>query len=157
MRKILLFLVFTAAASASTAQAQIKCWNQDGKRVCGDTPPPGARVTTMRGAASGPAEPAPAATGKDAKKGPLTPAEREQEYRKRQAESQKAAEKQAAEGKSAEAKRYNCAQAREAVTTYESGQRVMRVRPDGERYFLDDAQIAQELAKSRQLVQENCN
>jgi Domain of unknown function (DUF4124) len=157
MRKILLLLVFTAAAAtAGMAQAQIKCWNQDGKRVCGDTPPPGAKVTTMRGAASG-ADPAPAPAAKDAKKGPLTPAEKEQDYRKRQAESQKAAEKQAAEGKAAEAKRYNCAQAREAVTTYESGQRVMRVRPDGERYFLDDAQIAQELAKSRQLVQENCN
>jgi hypothetical protein len=155
MRKILLFLAFTVATGA--AQAQIKCWNQDGKRVCGDTPPPGAKVTTLRGPASGPAAPGPAPTGKDAKKGPLTPAEREQEYRKRQAESRKAAEKQAAEGKTAEAKRYNCSQAREAVTTFESGQRIMRVRPDGERYFLDDAQIAQELAKSRQLVQENCN
>jgi hypothetical protein len=153
MRKILLFLAFSMAASA--AQAQIKCWNQDGKRVCGDTPPPGAKVTTMRGAASGPAEPAPAA--KDAKKGPLTPAEREQEYRKRQAESQKAADKQAAESKTAETKRYNCAQAREALTTYESGQRIMRVRPDGERYFLDDAQIAQELAKTRQIVKDDCN
>jgi hypothetical protein len=153
MRKIFLLLAFSLAAGA--AQAQIKCWNQDGKRVCGDTPPPGAKVTTMRGAASGPAEPAPAA--KDAKKGPLTPAEQEQEYRKKQAEAQKAAEKQAAENKNAEAKRYNCAQAREALVTYESGQRIMRVRPDGERYFLDDAQIAQELAKSRQLVRENCN
>jgi hypothetical protein len=156
MRKTLLLLAFTAAAAVTgTVQAQIKCWNEDGKRVCGDAPPPGAKVTTMRGAASGPAEPAPAA--KDAKKGPLTPAEQEQEYRKKQAEAQKAAEKQAAENKNAEAKRYNCAQAREALVTYESGQRIMRVRPDGERYFLDDAQIAQELAKSRQLVRENCN
>jgi Domain of unknown function (DUF4124) len=153
MRKILLFLALFVAASA--AQAQIKCWNQDGRRVCGDTPPPGANVTTLRGAASAPAEPAPAA--KDAKKGPLTPAEQEQEYRKRQAESKKAAEKQAAEGKSAEAKRYNCAQAREALTTYESGQRIMRVRPDGERYFLDDAQISQELAKTRQIIKDDCN
>jgi len=153
MRKILLFLALSMATGA--AQAQIKCWNQDGKRVCGDTPPPGAKVTTMRGAASGPAEPDPAA--KDAKKGPLTPAEREQDYRKRQAESQKAAEKQAAEGKTAETKRYNCAQAREALTTYESGQRIMRVRPDGERYFLEDAQIAQELAKTRQIVKDDCN
>ena len=156
MRKILLLaFAAVAATSVSTAPAQIKCWNENGKRVCGDTPPPGARVTTMRGAASGPAEPAPAA--KDAKKGPLTPAEREQDFRKRQAESQKAADKLAADNKNAEAKRYNCAQARQAMTTYESGQRIMRVRPDGERYFLDDAEIAQELAKSRQLVQENCN
>jgi len=157
MRRILLLLAFAAVAATAVgaAQAQIKCWNESGKRVCGDTPPPGARVTTMRGAASGPAEPAPAA--KDAKRGPLTPAEREQDYRKRQAESQKAADKLAADNKNAEAKRYNCAQARQAVTTYESGQRIMRVRPDGERYFLEDAEIAQELAKSRQLVQENCN
>jgi hypothetical protein len=152
MRKILLFLAFSVAAGA--AQAQIKCWNQDGKRVCGDAPPPGAKVTTLQ-SPSAPASPAPAA--KDAKKGPLTPAEQEQEYRKKQAESQKAAEKQAAENKSAETKRYNCAQAREALTTYESGQRVMRVRPDGERYFLDDAQIAQELAKTRQIVKDDCN
>jgi len=154
MRKTLLFLAFSLVAGA--AQAQIKCWNQDGKRVCGDAPPPGAKVTTLRGAASG-GDPVPAPATKDARKGPLTPAEQEQEYRKKQAESQKTAEKQAAENKSTEAKRYNCAQAREAVITYESGQRIMRVRPDGERYFLEDAQIAQELAKSRQLVQENCN
>lgn len=154
MRRTLLLLAFSLAAGV--AQAQIKCWNQDGKRVCGDTPPPGAKVTTLRGAASG-ADPVPAPATKDARKGPLTPAEQEQEYRKKQAESQKAAEKQAAENKSAETRRYNCAQAREALTTYESGQRIMRVRPDGERYFLDDAQIAQELAKTRQIVKDDCN
>ncbi len=154
MRKILLFLALFVATGA--AQAQIKCWNQDGKRVCGDAPPPGAKVTTLRGSASG-ADPAPAPATKDAKKGPLTPAEQEQEYRRKQAESQKAAEKQAADNKNAEARRYNCAQAREALTTYESGQRITRVRPDGERYFLDDAQIAQEQAKMRQLIVDNCN
>lgn len=159
MRKILLLLAFAAASASAVgtaqAQAQIKCWNEDGRRVCGYAPPPGAKVTTIRGAASSPAESAPAA--QDANKGPLTPAEREQDYRRRQAESQKVADKLAADNKNAEAKRFNCAQAREAMTTYESGQRVTRVRSDGERYFLDEAQIAQELAKSRQLVQEHCN
>ena len=158
MRKILLFLAFSVAAGA--AQAQIKCWNQDGKRVCGDTPPPGAKVTTMRGAASGAGRTRPPAAAREgrARKGPLTPAEQEQEYRKRQAEAQKAAEKQAAEDKNAEAKRYNCAQAREALATLrERAAHHARPIPNGERYFLDDAQIAQELAKARQLVQENCN
>jgi len=160
MRKILLLLTFAAASACAVgtaqAQAQIKCWNdENGKRVCGYAPPPGAKVTTIRGAASSPAEPAAAAT--DANKGPLTPAEREQDYRRRQAESQKAADKLAADNKIAEAKRFNCAQAREAMATYSSGQRVTHVRPDGERYFLEEAQIAQELAKARQLVQENCN
>ncbi|MEW6690475.1 MAG: DUF4124 domain-containing protein, partial [Pseudomonadota bacterium] len=48
-------LLFALAFAAGAAQAQIKCWNDaQGKRVCGDAPPPGARVTTIK-APSGPA------------------------------------------------------------------------------------------------------
>jgi hypothetical protein len=160
MRKILLFLAFSLAASA--VQAQIKCWNQDGKRVCGDTPPPGAKVTTLQSPSSGPASPAPAAKDakdtKDAKKGPLTPAEQEQDYRKRQAEAQKAADKTAAEQKDAAAKKDNCSRAQNAVVELQSGQRLMRTNPStGERYYLEDAQIAQELTRARQIVQESCS
>ena len=107
--------------------------------------------------------PAPSAAGKDAakdakaaKRGPLTPAEQEQEYRKRQAESAKAAEKQAAERKDAEAKRENCANAREALRSYESGGRIARTDAKGERYFMDEKQIAAETAKARQVVKDNC-
>jgi hypothetical protein len=163
MRKILLFLVFTAAAaSASTAQAQIKCWNEGGKRVCGDTPPPGAKVTTLRGPASGQAEPAPAAAAKDgakaAKKGPLTPAEQEQEYRKRQDESAKASAKAAEERRNAEAKKANCAQARQALVELESGLRISRINPaTGERYFLEESQIAQEAGKAHEAIRSACN
>lgn len=158
MRKTLLFLAL-AAAAIGTAQAQIKCWSEGGKRVCGDAPPPGAKVTTLRGA-SGPADPAPAAKGgaaKAASQAPLTPAEREQEYRKRQAESQKAADKAAAEAKAQEAKRENCERAREALRVLESGQRIARTDAKGERYFLEENQIAQETAKARKTVQESCN
>ena len=162
MRKILLFLAFAAAAGA--AQAQIKCWTDaDGKRACGDAPPPGAKVTTLKGSSAA-EEPAPAAKGaakdgaKDAKKGPLTPAEQEQEYRKRQLEAKKADAKAADEKRIADAKRENCSRAREAQAQLEGGQRIMRVNPTtGERYFLEDAQIAQELVKARQAAQESCN
>lgn len=156
MRKIALFLA--AALLAGTAQAQIKCWNENGRRVCGDAPPPGARVTTLN-APSSPA-PAPAAAGKDAKaakRGPLTPAEQEQEYRKRQAEAKKAADKAAEEEKLAAAKRDNCERAREALRGLQSGQRIMRTDAKGERYFLDDAQIAAEAAKAQQIVNDSCN
>ena len=159
MRKMLFFLLASFAAGA--AQAQIKCWNEGGKRVCGDAPPAGAKVTTLRGP-SGPAEPAAAAKdgakdAKAAKRGPLTPAEQEQEYRKRQAEAQKTAEKQAAERKDADAKRENCERAREAQRSFESGGRLARTDAKGERYFLDDAQIAQEVAKARESAQKACN
>jgi hypothetical protein len=161
MKKTLLFLLLAAATGA--AQAQIKCWNEGGKRVCGDAPPAGAKVTTLRGP-SGPADAAPSPAAKDAakdakaaKRGPLTPAEQEQEYRKRQAEAAKAAEKQAAEAKDAEAKRDNCERAKEALRSFESGGRVARTDAKGERYFLDENQIAAEMAKARQVAKDSCS
>lgn len=56
-------------ALAGAAQAQIKCWTgADGRRACGDTPPPGARLETPRGApAPKVAAPAPAPAATDAK------------------------------------------------------------------------------------------
>ncbi|MFY9316154.1 MAG: DUF4124 domain-containing protein [Burkholderiales bacterium] len=158
MRKTLFFVSLCIAAGA--AQAQIKCWNDaNGKRVCGDAPPAGAKVTTLK-APSGPAAPAPAADAKDGKaasKGPLTPTEQEQAYRKRQAEEKKAAEKTAAADKEAATKRENCERARAALRQYETGQRITSTDAKGERVYLDDAQVAQESAKARQAVQELCN
>ncbi len=161
MIKTLVLLI--ALAFAGVAQAQIKCWTAaNGKRACGDTPPPGAKVTTVRTPA--PAAPATAAPdakdakdAKGAKKGPLTPAERQQEYRKRQADSQKNAEMAEQERKVAQAKRDNCQRARETLRTLESGQRIARTDAKGERYFLEDAQIEQETVKARQEVQKSCN
>jgi hypothetical protein len=159
MRKLLALLF--AASVAGAAQAQIKCWtNAAGKRECGDTPPPGAKVSTVRGTAPAGPAPAPAekdAAAKDAKKGPLTPAEQEQEFRKRQLEAQKTREKEEQERKDAEVKRQNCEQARAALRTLESGQRIARADERGERYFLDETQIAAEIARARRAVQQSCN
>ena len=157
MRKILLFLAFSVATGA--AQAQIKCWNEGGKRVCGDTPPPGAKVTTLRGSTEPDAPPPAAKDGvKAAKKGPLTPAEQEQEYRKRQDESAKASAKAAEEQRNVEAKKTNCAQARQALVELESGQRISRISPTtGERYFLEESQVAQEAGKAREAIKSACN
>jgi hypothetical protein len=157
MTKLLLTLVLAFAAFA--AQAQIKCWTDaNGKRACGDAPPPGAKVTTINAPAASEPKPATEDAGKDAKKrGPQSPAEREQEYRKRQAETQKATAKADEERKDADAKRENCDRARESVRTLEAGGRISRVDSKGERFFLEDAQIAQELAQARQQAQQWCN
>jgi hypothetical protein len=159
MRKILLIVACAVGALASAgAQAQIKCWNEGGKRVCGDAPPAGAKVTTLNTPAA-PSAPAAAASkdGKAASKGPLTAAEREQESRKRQADAQKSADKAAAEQQEAAAKRENCERSRAAIRDYESGQRIARTDSKGERYFLDENQVAQELAKMRQVAQQACS
>ena len=159
MKKTLVLLA--GLAFAGVAQAQIKCWTDtNGKRACGDAPPAGAKVTTVKVPAT-PAAAAPAAkdaaAAKDAKKGPLTPAQREQESRKRQAEAKKDADKAEQQKKDEEAKRDNCQRAREALAGLESGQRIVRTDAKGERYFLDDAQREQEAAKARQVVQQSCN
>ena len=56
----------------------------------------------------------------------------------------------------AEQKQQNCEGARSALRSLESGQRISRVGQDGERYFLDDQQIAQETERARQAVAKNC-
>ena len=156
MKNTLLLLI--GLAVAGVAQAQIKCWTgADGKRACGDAPPPGAKVTTLKVPSAPEAAPdSKGAAAKDARKGPLTPAEREQEYRKRQAEAQKSAAKGEQERQDAEAKRENCDRSREMLRTIESGQRIQRTDAKGEIYYLDDAQREREAGKARQLVQQNC-
>jgi type IV secretory pathway VirB10-like protein len=162
MTKTLVLLI--GLALTGVAQAQIKCWTTaDGKRACGDTPPPGAKVRTVKDAsASSDAAPASASAAKDgaakdAKKGPLTPAEREQDYRKRQQESQKASAKADQERQDQSAKKEDCERAKEYLRTLESGQRIARTNPSGERYFLEENQVAQETAKARQAAQKACN
>ena len=160
MRKTLMVLLTVFAAGA--AQAQVQCWTtKDGKRECGDTPPPGAKVREIGGASAPPPAPAaPAArngASKEAKKGPLTPAEQEQAFRKRQIDAEKEREKEEKARADAAAKRDNCDRARESLRSMESGQRIARTNAAGERYYLDEAQVAADAAKARQLVQQWCN
>jgi len=140
------------ALLATGTQAQVLCWTtKDGKRQCGDTPPPGVKVTTM-GAPTAPAAPA-----VPAKKGAAAKGDPEQEFRKRQIEAEKAREKEQQAQEQAEAKQQNCERAREAVRVLETGQRISRVDKDGERYYLDEQQTAQETERARQAVQKNCS
>ena len=154
MIRILIAIAFLLAAAG--AGAQMYRWvDKDGKVRYGDTPPPGAKTSSVRGAPAGEAAPA-APAAKDAKKGPLTAAEQEQEYRKRQAESSKAAEKAAAEGQAKTELGEACARSREYVASLQSGQRIARTNPSGERYYMDENQVAQEVAKAQQAMQKSC-
>jgi hypothetical protein len=133
--------------------------DKDGKVRYTDTPPPGGvKARTLGAPAAAPAAPAPAdAAAKDAApKGPLTPAEQEQAFRKRQMDAQKAAEKADLARKENDAKQENCARAREALATYESGQRVARTNAQGERFYLEDDARAAEAEKARAAVRDWC-
>ena len=142
------------ALLASGAQAQVLCWTtKDGKRQCGDTPPPGVKATPIGSQAVPPAPAAPAAPAAAAaaakKAAPAKPPADP-------AEAQKAKEKEQQAQELAEAKKQNCESARSALRALESGQRISRVGQDGERYFLDEQQIAQETERARQVVAKNC-
>ena len=140
------------AVLATGAQAQVYCWTtKDGKRQCGDTPPPGVKATTMGTPA------APPAPAEPAKKGAAAKGDAEQEFRKRQAEAQKSRDKDEQAQKQAEAKQENCERARSALRILESGQRISRVDKDGERYYMDEQQTAQETERAREAVQKSCS
>lgn len=151
-------LALVAAMAAASAQ-NYKWVDKDGKVRYGDTPPPGTKTTQLK-PPPGPAAP-PAAAGsaaaKDAKKGPLTPAEQEQAFRKRQIDA-RAAEEKAQKGQAASAeKAQNCAGARESLVALESGQRIARTDEKGERYFIDDAQREKDIVRAREMVKRACD
>jgi hypothetical protein len=156
MRK-LFFLILLLAVPSAFAQ-QYKWRDADGKVRYGDVPPPGVKAERLKGPATGSA-PAPAASAakkdgaKDAAGKALTP---EQAFRKRQEDAEKDREKQAQADQAAQQKRENCEQAQTALRTLESGQRISRTDSKGERYFLDEAQVARETEKARQAVAQSC-
>lgn len=156
MKKWFVFAVALAICSAASAQ-QYKWVDKDGKVQYGDVPPPGVNATQLKGPRSAPEAPAAKADAKDASKGPLTPAEQEAEYRKRQVEAQKGREKEEKSAQDAKAKRENCANSQEQLRVLESGQRYSRTDAKGERYYLDDDQRAAEIAKARKLVGDWCS
>lgn len=152
----LLALAAGLALSFAAAAQQYRWVDKDGGVQYGDTPPPGVKATRLSGA-RGPAAPAaPAAEGKPAAKAPLTPAEQEAAFRQRQQEAQKEAEKGAEAAREAAQKKEQCEQAKQYQAGVSSGQRLTRIDANGERVYLDEAQYAQEVARTRQMVEQAC-
>jgi len=153
---------------ATAAHAQGYKWvDQNGHTQYGDIPPAGVKATPLGAPPppiSAPANsaPAPSAAGKAgappaAKKGPLTPAEQELEFRRRIKDAQEAAAKAEKEQQQAREKKENCDNARESLRVLESGQRVARVDEKGERYYISDQQRDADAARAREQVRQSCN
>jgi hypothetical protein len=149
-------------AAAATAQ-QYKWKDSRGRWVYGDVPPAGAKVIPLK--SSTPSNPAAAAKPAESEAGskagaksskPLTEAEKELEFRRRIKEAQEKAAKTAKEEQSERETKQNCEMAREQVRILASGERVQRMDPKGERYFINDAQRASELEQARRSESEWC-
>jgi uncharacterized protein DUF4124 len=164
MTRAALFAV--ALLAASSAQGQVhKCIDAAGKVIytqdpCpANTKPGSISRSVMQAPAAAPA-PAPAdsaAKGDAAKSSaPQTPAEQEQAFRKRQQDQAKAAKESEQKAAEARIKEENCRNARERLAQYEIGGRQTRINEKGERYYLEDGQIAQETARARSDVAQSC-
>jgi hypothetical protein len=152
-RACLLLAALLAFAAGASAQ-QYKWVDRNGRVQYGDVPPPGANATPLRGPAARPAPEAPS-SDEAARKGPPSLADREAEFRKRREEAGKEREKQAKAAQQAEEKRRNCEDAHASLRTLESG-RVSRTNAQGERYFMEDAEIQREMERARQAIRESC-
>jgi hypothetical protein len=142
-------LLIAALLTATTLYAQVYEWKDgNGKTIYSDQAPVG-NVRDLRRIDSGSS-----AAGSPAQK---SSADREMEFRKRQKEAQENTEKAGKEQTASATKAENCVNARRQLQALESGERIALRDDKGERYYMDDAQRAQEIAKLRQTVQSYCN
>jgi len=139
--------------ATGVAAQQFRWVDKDGRVQYGDTPPPGVKATRLKPPPPGTA-PAPSAAAKKDGEKALSP---DAAFRKRQQEREAAEKKSAQASADADMKRQNCESAQAQVRSIQSGQRISTVDKTGERVYLDDAQVAGELARAREAVTANCN
>jgi len=78
------------------------------------------------------------------------------EAKKKQAADAEAAKRKADEEKLTKARVENCARAKQAKVTFDSGVRVARTTPSGEREVMDDAARAAELKRIQGIIDADC-
>ena len=149
------------AAAAIGAQAQImKCVGKDGKIEFASSCPSGTKQLDT-GVGSKPAAPAVPAAAKDGDKdksaAPKSLADRDAEFRKRQAE-QKAAETKAAQKTTeTEDQQRACRSAQANLQALKNRQRMFSTDPrTGERVVFEEADYQRETAITERLAAENC-
>jgi hypothetical protein len=158
---MLAFTVIAPLAMLPAAAETYKWTDAEGKVHYSDQPPPGnVKETTTVKPRKKTSKSAPVQDGDakaaESKPAPKTSQELDAEFKQRQVE---AAEKEAAQKKAAqeaEEKKRNCAQAKAQVARYQGGGRFSRYNDKGETEYMDDAQVAQELARSQQVADSWC-
>ena len=166
-RAKLLFLGLLAGCLVvpGAAMAQLYQWRDaNGRTVFSDSPPPPS-IPPGNIVKNPKTRPAPAAAeekhaddgkatasaaGTAAKAdGPKSIAEREAEFKKRQAEAAAKAEKDQKLASDEKRREDQCRGMRQSLAALEAGQRVRRFNDKGEPYFLDDAERARDVDKYR--------
>lgn len=161
------FLALICLLAAGAAQAQWKWRDARGNVQYSDLPPPAGtpdKDILQRPAAAArnivivPAGAAPASAASAAGPAASAPskAELDAAARQKQEQASQAAKQKEEERRAAELKRDNCARAQASLRNLQSGQRLTRTNENGERVFMDQAQIAAEVARARDLITSEC-
>jgi len=139
-------------ASLAAHGQLLKCISTDGRVEYASDCPPGtkAQQTGIKSSTGGPSS-SPAAPAQK------SIAEREADFRKRQMEQQEARTKDEKKAGESKERRQACEQARSYLGGLQTGGRIVRQDPKtGERYDLDDAARAGEIANAQRSVEQNC-
>jgi hypothetical protein len=159
-RVLVLGLAALACLALSVpAQAQWKWRDSRGQIHVSDIPPPRDipdKDVLQRPDPTARRAPVPVAAAPAASAAAKAGADPELEERKRKAEQEQAERKKADDKKNQSVRADNCQRAREQLATMESGMRVVRVRPDGEREYLSDEQRASEAQRARNAIASDC-
>jgi hypothetical protein len=176
IRVTLTVAVVLAGFTSTPSEAQWAWKDGNGRLVYSDRPPPSdikAANIVRQPSTQALANPAPAsgplddagkpsdAKNSDAKtpapNAPKTIAERDMEFRKRQQERADSDKKAAEEQTKSAAKTAECERARGYMRSLEDGIRITKTDAAGNREFLDDAQRAAEVERTRKIIQSACS
>jgi hypothetical protein len=153
-------LMLLAQLAPQFAHAQYSWIDEKGTRVFSDRPPPPGtpssrilkaphRLDTPSDNAAADAAAAPADKPK-----PPSLAEREADYRKRQAQRQEDEKKAQEEAGRKAAQQEMCSNARQEERQLASGMRISEMQANGERGYISDEERARRLARARQALAE---
>ncbi len=164
--QLLLIAALTGACGAAFAQWQ---WiDKDGRKVFSDRAPPADildKNILKRPAGRAPsAPPAEENAGSAEAAAPALPAsgskvatiDKELEAKKKQAADVEVAKRKADEERVTKAKVENCARAKQAKTSFDSGVRISRTNAAGEREIMDDAARAAEAKRIQGIINTDC-
>jgi hypothetical protein len=157
MRSTRIAMILLLSALAAGAQAQWVWRDAAGQIHASDLPPPRGtpdkNIVQRPAAQARVATPPPAAASAAAS---ATGVDAALEARRKKAADDQLAQRKLQDEKNAAVRAENCQRARDQMRGLESGQRMQRTLPNGEREILDDAQRAAESQRVRSVIASEC-
>jgi hypothetical protein len=172
MKLIRTLFVTALAGLCFTATAQWQWIDKDGHKVFSDRAPPPeildknivkrpvgripAKAAAETEAGVDATTPTPALPAVPISGAKAAGIDKDLEAKKKQALDEEAAKRKVAEQEVTKSKIENCARAKQAKVTFESGMRVARPNAAGEREFMDEATRADELKRIQAIIAKDC-